>query len=206
MNGETRDGLASILLGECSVCKHTITLATSKEVKGPRGYSRWECNLAAVWGQMAIGGGRSQLEEAMSFIGVPVMTKTGFVDTERVIGEWWKQELKESMAEAGQEERRLAIEKGCYHEGVSTITVIVDGGWSKQSHWHSYTARSGVSIIIGKAMGKLLHIGTHNKYCHACARQIPLENHICYKNWNKSSSQMETDIILEGFSLYKVYC
>ena len=47
--------------------------------------------------------GHSQLEEAMSVIGVPVMT--AFVNTERVIGEWWKQELKESMAEAGQEER-----------------------------------------------------------------------------------------------------
>ena len=33
------------------------------------------------------GGGHSQLEEAMSVIGVPVMTKTAFVDTERMIGE-----------------------------------------------------------------------------------------------------------------------
>ena len=109
MNGETRDGLASILSGECSVCRHTITLATSRKVKGPRGYNQWECNLAAVWGQMATVGGHSQLGEAMSIIGVPVMTKTAFVYTERVIGEWWKQELKESMAEAGQEERQLAI-------------------------------------------------------------------------------------------------
>ena len=50
LNGETRNGLASILLGECSVCKRTITLATSKKMKGPRGYSWQECNLAAVWG------------------------------------------------------------------------------------------------------------------------------------------------------------
>ena len=77
--------------------------------------------------------------------------------------------------------------------------MIVDGGWSKRSHQHSYNAKSGVGIIIGKATGKLLHIGVCKKYCHACARQIPLENHTCYKNWNESSSQMETDIILEGF-------
>lgn len=40
LNGETRDGLASILTGHCSTCKHTITLVTSKKVKGPRGYRR----------------------------------------------------------------------------------------------------------------------------------------------------------------------
>lgn len=53
--GETRHGLASILKGECSSCGHTIVFETSPKVKGPRKYCRWECNLAAVWGQMATG-------------------------------------------------------------------------------------------------------------------------------------------------------
>ena len=34
--------------------------------------------------------------------------------------------------------------------GYPAITVIVDGGWSKRSHKHSYNAKSGVAIIIGK--------------------------------------------------------
>lgn len=106
--GEARDGLASILSGQCSTCEHTIKLQTSKKVKGPRGYCRRECNLAAVWGQMSTGGGHSQLEETMSVVGVPVMTSASFVHTERDIGEFWKQELQESMAEAGREEKRLA--------------------------------------------------------------------------------------------------
>lgn len=38
--GERRDGLASILSSQCSSCQHTITLETSKKVKGPRGYQR----------------------------------------------------------------------------------------------------------------------------------------------------------------------
>ena len=54
-----------------------------------------------------------------------------------------------------------------------------------------------MAIIIGKETGKLLYIGVRNKYCHACARGIP--DHICFKNWTESSSEMETDIILEGF-------
>ena len=135
----------------------------------------------------------------MSVVGVPVMTKTSFIDTERDIGELWKQQLQESMAEAGREERQIAVEKNSYHEGIPAITVIVDGGWSKRSHKHSYNAKSGVGIIIGKETGKLLYLGVRNKYCSACTWGIPKEKHACYKNWTASSSEMEPDIILEGF-------
>lgn len=40
LTGETRHGLASILTGQCNVCKHSIKLETSNKVKGPQGYSR----------------------------------------------------------------------------------------------------------------------------------------------------------------------
>ncbi len=99
---------------------------------------RWEPNVTAVWGQMSTGGGHSQLEETMSVLGVPVMTKASFIDTERCIGEMWTQELSDSMIKAGKEEKCLAMDRGTYHEGIPAITVIVDGGWSKRSHKHSY--------------------------------------------------------------------
>ena len=55
---------------------------------------------------------------------------------------WW-QSLEESMREeAAEEEKRIAIEKGSYHEGVPSITVTLDAGWSKRSHKHSYNAIS----------------------------------------------------------------
>ena len=38
------------------------------------------------------------------------------------------------MVAVGKEEKRLAEERGEYHEGVPAISVIVDGGWSKRSH------------------------------------------------------------------------
>lgn len=34
--------MASILTGHCSTCDDTVALETSKKVKGPRGYQRWE--------------------------------------------------------------------------------------------------------------------------------------------------------------------
>ena len=103
------------------------------------------------------------------------------------------------MQEAGKEEKRLAEERGDFNEGVPAITVIVDGGWSKRSHRHSYNAKSGVGIIIGQATGKLLYIGVRNKYCTACTQGITKENHTSFKNWDESSCQMESDIIIEGF-------
>ena len=200
LNGETRYGLASILTAHCSACTHKITLESSPKVKGPRNYSRWECNLAAVWGQMVTGGGHSHLEECLSVLGVPVMSKSTFINTEHDIGEWWKEKLMESMIDAGKVEKRLAEVRGSYHDGVPAITVIVDGGWCKRSHKHSYNANSGVAIIVGRETGQLLHIGIRNKFCTACARNIPKDKHRCFKNWDASSSEMETDVVVEGFT------
>ena len=125
------------------------------------------------------------------------MTKASFISTERDIGEWWRTELVETMKAAGKAEKQLAEQRGDYNEGIPSVTDIVDGGWSKCSHKHSYNAKSGVGII-GKETRKLLHIGVRNKYCTACALSIAEDKHTCYKNWNKSSSEMETDIILQG--------
>ncbi len=148
---------------------------------------------------MATGGGQSKLEEVMSVVGVPVMTKRSFIQKERDIGEVWKKELLESMTKAGMEEKRLAEENGEYYQGIPAIAVIVDGGWNKRSHKHSYNANSGDGIIIGKRTRMLLYVGVRNKYCHACATNIPKDKHVCFKNWNRSSSEMEAHIILEGF-------
>ena len=105
---------------------------------------------------MITGGGHSPLKETMSILGIPIMNKPCFQKTENDIGKWWSTRLQEAMLDAGREEKRLAEERNDYHQEVPAITVIVDGGWSKRSHKHSYNAKSGVGIIIGQATGKLL--------------------------------------------------
>ena len=57
--------------------------------------------------------------------------------------------LEEQLACVAVPERQLAILNGCYHNRVPTITVVVDAGWSKRSHKHSYNAKSGVGVIFG---------------------------------------------------------
>ena len=74
------------------------------------------------------------------------------------------------MTSAGKEERDIAIANNSYHQGIPAVTVIIDGGWSKHTHKHPYNANSGVAIIIGKATGKILYRGVHNKFCLICNR------------------------------------
>ena len=159
IEGESQQGLASIIGMKCNCCNTVLKLETSAKVTCPTGSRRWECNIAAVWGQMATGGGHKKLRETMAFLGVPTMSLTTFIATERDIGDWWRQQLEKSMKEARREERRLAIENNEHHEGVPAITVVIDGGWSKRSHCHSYNAKSGVGVIIGLRTNKLLYIG-----------------------------------------------
>ena len=180
-----------------------IAFPTSSKVASLSGSTRWECNMAAVWGQMATGGGHAPLAEAMSVLGVPVMSKKSFIAIEKEIGSKWWTSLEQNMKEAAEEEKQLAIERCSFHEDVPAITVIVDGGWCKRTHKHSYNAKSGVGIIIGLETGKLLYMGVRNKYCSTCMQankenKTPQE-HDCYKNWDGPSASMETDIILEGF-------
>ena len=79
LSGEKQAGLASIISSRCSKWSFNIPLTTSHKVHGPKGISRWEANLAAVWGQMMTGGGHSKLQETMSTLGIPVMSPKNFI-------------------------------------------------------------------------------------------------------------------------------
>ena len=117
---------------------------------------------------MVTGGGFNLLQESISIFDIPVMSKQSFMQTGCQIGEWWWNASQESMKAAGKQEKQYAIEKGSYHQGVPGITVVVDGGWRKHTHKHSYNALSEVRMIFEKHTGKLLYIGIRNKFCAAC--------------------------------------
>ena len=128
-----------------------------------------------------------------------------FAKTEEFIGEAMKTQLIEAMAQASTEEKQHAIDNRDYHQVVPAVSIVADGGWSKRSHKHSCSAKSGVAVIFGAHTKKLLFMGVRNKFCSICAvsenknQQPPL--HKCYKNWSGSSASMETDIVSEGFRL-----
>ena len=193
-------GLCSILTSRCADCNEELHFASSSRVQGVTGGHYWECNLAAVWGQMATGGGHAPLVGSMAVLGIPSLAKKSFIAIEKRIGDWWRSLLSESMKQTGEDEKAIALSKDSSVD-IPSITVIVDGGWSKRAHKHSYNTKSGVGIIIVMETGKILYIAVRNKYCAVCnmAAENSVPEHTCFLNWDQSSSAMEPDIILEGF-------
>ncbi len=198
-----RLGLASILRSTCLGCGKWFSFCTSPKVKG-KGKERFEINLRAVWAEMSTGGGSARLNETTATLGMPGLKKCTFSDIENQIGQWWGEILQKEMIEAGMEERRRAVERNDYHEGVPAITVIIDGGWSKMAHKHSYNAPGGVGIVVAAETKKLLYIEVKVKTCYICTRaenegKTP-KPHDCGKNWSESSQAMEAAIFLNAFS------
>lgn len=118
--------------------------------------------------------------------------------------ELWETAKEKCMAEAAKEEYDLAVRDGNVNaDGVPMITVVADGCWSKRSYKKNYNASSGAAVIIGYKTKKVLYMAVKNKYCMICARSknknIVAPDHTCYKNYNGSSSGMESVAIVEGF-------
>jgi len=99
---------------------------------------------------MTTGGGAAKLNETMATIGIPGLRQQTFSYSEGLISNWWVSILDQELLEAGKMERQLAIEEKDLHDGIPAVTVIVDGGWSKRSHKHSFKAAGGVIVIIGQ--------------------------------------------------------
>jgi hypothetical protein len=47
--------------------------------------------------------------------------------------------------------------------------VVIDCGWGKRSHKHTYDSLFGVVVIIGLHTKKLLHLEVRNQYCSTCS-------------------------------------
>ena len=125
----------------------------------------------------------------------------------RIVFQSIEDALYEEMLAAGEEEKRIAIEKGRVSRnpdgspGLPWIAVVVDGSWGTRSHGHKYSSKGGMAGIIGVETKKLLYYGVRNKYCVVCARASlgSVPDHRCHRNWEGSSTAMETDIVVKGF-------
>ena len=194
-----RYGLASKLVFQCCKCTKKFRLESSTKVTVGKS-SHYAVNVGAVLGQISTGGGSAHLNEQMANVGVPALSKKTFTRIERELGKEMEEEVTCELLKAGDEERALATE---YSDGVPAISVVVDAGWSKRSHKHSFNANSGVGVIFGATTKKLLHLGVRNKYCSICSvasrKGVEPRQHECFRNWSGSSCAMEADIITEGF-------
>ena len=160
-------------------------------------------NIAATTGIVANGISFSQFEELCSAMNIPVFSSKYYSKLEEEVFEKWNKTASASMEAAAQMEKEIAIAEGRIKNGYPVIDVCVDGSWCARSYGTNYKASSGTAAIIGRRTRQVLYIGIKNKYCLVCARaehkNMSPKQHKCFKNYEGSSSSMETEIIVEGF-------
>ena len=162
---------------QCLKCSSLFRFTTS-EITTINGTNHYDVNISAALGQIATGGGAEYMKEQLACFQVPSLSTPSFIDLECDMGTIFKETVTEQILIAGQKEEELAIQRGSYHNTVPAITVVVDGGWSKRSHGHSYIDNSGVGVIFGTATKGLLFIGVRNKHCSICAINARRELHV----------------------------
>ena len=120
-------------------CSHVFSITMSPRAETSNG-KQWSGNLGAVLRELSTGGGLTCLNSTLALMDVPGMHKQMYSDIEVFLGKEMRVHLAHSMQQVAEEEKHHAIETNSFHQGIPTITVGVDGGWSKQSHRHSYNA------------------------------------------------------------------
>jgi hypothetical protein len=151
-----------------------------------------------VWASVSAGSSFAQTEEILRVANIPFISKAVYYKHESMMDPTLQSLLTEYIKKAGEEELRIATEKGQLDaDGNGCIAVAVDGSWAKDG----YESNSGMVVIYGLATGKLLFLTVRNKYCSICASgKKHSENSICFLNHKGSSGSMETLGILAGFN------
>lgn len=195
---EKRTGNISKFVFKCAMCNKIEIIWSEIPTQ------HVNINVALVEGIVCTGNGYSQLEEICAATNMPCMSNQTFFKIEKQIQGTFESCALDEMLAAGEEEKRLALlNNDVDSEGYPLVKVIADGSWPKRSFKTGYSSLSGCACIIGYRTKKVLFLGIRNKYCCICERaqklEIPIPKHKCFKNWSKSATSMEEDIIVEGF-------
>lgn len=106
-------------------------------------------NTAIVTATVNTGQGFTNLEQFSSILDMPCMSNKSYQKYHQFLYKQTENTAWESIELAGKEEARLAVENGDINsDGISMITVVADGAWSKRSYSRNYNAASCVISII----------------------------------------------------------
>ena len=160
--------------------------------------STHESNVATVMGQIATGGGFSNLEQSLSIIGIPPLSKPVFIDIERCLGHLFDQYLTELMLETGREEKQIAINNKRYHQGIRTCYHSNRRCWLEQEittaflqckfrcrcdFWGCYKQAPvhGSQKYINTVQFALLHIKTRLTHLNTCVLRTGQDHQLQWK-------------------------
>lgn len=197
---EVRRGLLSIFYFKCKMCKEALKFGSEEVIA-----EKMDVNLAMISGAVSVGNGYSQMQEITAVADIPFMSSDLYKTLHGKIHSAWMDTALDEMKKAADEEKQMAFDAGEVDiDGFPEVTVAVDGAWSKRSYRTNYNALAGVAAIVGVRTKKVLFMAVRNKYCTVCHKAIrdktKPRQHNCGKNFSGSSTSMEADIIVEGFT------
>ena len=130
-----------------------------------------DINYAVVSATITVGIGHTQLKELLTEINVYCLSDNTYIKIKIELYHTFSTAANNNMRKAGEEAKRLAIERGHVSDtGVPYTAVVTDGSWMKRSFGTSYNSLSGMAVIIDVYTAKVLFFSTRNKYCVTCAR------------------------------------
>lgn len=87
------------------------------------------------------------------------------------------------------------------------MTLMIDCGWTKRSYKYGFNSLAACMPFIDNFTKKLVHIEIICKFCSDCNKELDdKKEHICYKNFEGSSTAMEPEMAKRGIlEIYKKY-
>ncbi|KAL4105323.1 hypothetical protein QTP88_020571 [Uroleucon formosanum] len=182
--GEQNIGFYGEFLFTCKMCRKNEII----ESENPNS-SLMDVNTTTVTVIVNSGQGFAQLETFSAIMNMPNMCNKLYQKLHEDVYKFTNETAWEAMSLAAEEEAKLAVATGNVRkDGVPMITVIADGAWV---------------VLLVQEQKKFFFLGIRNKYCLVCVKAEATSSespiHKCYKNWEGTSTAMESDIILEGF-------
>ncbi|XP_029177965.1 uncharacterized protein LOC114945823 [Nylanderia fulva] len=141
---KNHDGLKTQFSVKCRMC-HT----TGDFWSEPKDDKKLDVNNGIVSGTILTGTGHKQLEELLAAADIACMNNKKYIKHHNEMSEAFAAAAEEEMRVAGEEEKRLAIERGDVIDGIPHIPVITDGSWMKRSYRSDYGPNAERSDVEG---------------------------------------------------------
>ncbi|KAK7575869.1 hypothetical protein V9T40_007204 [Parthenolecanium corni] len=211
---EKSRGLAYEWNFKCDMCNQHFQLYSDRNID--RGSPKEQIShmpvlTAAIGGVVASGNGQAVLDCILSAMEIPTISSATYTKVSNKVNDIFIEAAVKEMIEAGKEEAELAIRAGDVgKDGVPNVKVTADGCWARRSFGRNYASLGGTGVIVGLRTQKVLFMCILNKYCYKCSRResqktdftnssVPVTDHVCFKNYEGASSNMEQVALVEGF-------
>lgn len=167
---EVVESMASTLWLMCNVCSIVVKGSSEEPSSGTR------LRFSTSWAILNTGSTYAMAQEFFSFLDIPFMSRSSFFKDETAMDTILETALQESLDKAVQQEVNLAkqelIKKKLPENTPLDLCCELDGSWGQRSNGHRYNSASGCAAMIGTRTKKVVHIGTRNKRCSACNRNV----------------------------------